>query len=46
MDHNDDPRPHLQCEPDRPPTPLDVLWVRRCWELVEELQAADVRRAA
>lgn len=43
---SDDPRPHLQCDEGQPPTPQDVLWARRCWELVEELQAADVRRAA
>ena len=46
MDRDDDPRPHLQCDEGQPPTPLDAMWLRRCEELIEELQAADVRRAA
>lgn len=34
---SDDTRPHLQCEEGDHPSPADLLWARRCWELVDEL---------
>lgn len=46
MTTDDDPRPHLQCEEGKPPSPQDALWASRCWELILRLLAADERRAA